>query len=96
MDEVNLNFRSMGQLKEWILIEIGFLHAPVLDGKFQTQHGAEAIDHRPLALILGAAEIDNRTHIGSYRDFMHGQLFARPDSHLGNLGEMAGVTEVEG
>jgi hypothetical protein len=48
-----------------------------------------------LALILGPAQIDDRTDIAGDRHVVYRQLPILIDADLGNLREVAGVTEVK-
>ena len=76
-------------------MEIALLDAAVLNGQCQAQHGAHAVDDRPFALILRPAQVEDRADIPGHRDPVHRELSPGIHAHLGHMGEMTGMAEVE-
>ena len=78
-----------------ILVEVLLLHSAVLDRDLESEHRRQAVHDRALALVLGAAEVDDGAHVGGHGDLVHRQLFVVVDADVGDLGDVAGVAEVE-
>src|SRR5262249_39748071 len=81
--------------QQWILIEVAFLDAAVLDAKLEIEHGGETVHRGALALVLRPAHIDDGTDIAGHGDLVHLHFLVAVHSPFSHFGEMPRMAEME-
>src|SRR6266540_1993419 len=93
--EVDLHGRRVGKLEQREIVEVALSHPAAVDGDL-LEKLAQAVDDRALLLVQGAGRVDDRVaHVPDHPDLVDLEPARRVDAHLGHLGEVAPVAEVE-
>src|SRR4051794_29366163 len=94
LEEVHLDLGRLVDADERILVEVALLRAALLERDPEAHRRAQAVDHRALALVLGAAHVDHGADVGRDPDLVDLDLLAL-DTHVRDLGKVSRVAEVE-
>src|SRR2546423_2987170 len=88
--------RRLGYPHRRILVEVALHRAAVVDGDFVAHHVTQPFDYSALAFVDGPARIDDlAADIADDPHFVHTNLIARRDAHLGHFRKMTAMAEME-
>ncbi len=69
-------------------MKIALLDDPFLEGHFEIGHRTQAVDDRALHHRFGAAHVDDRAHVGGYRNAVHRDPLVVVNTYVGYFGNV--------
>ena len=78
-----------------VLMEVRLLDLAALERDLEPHRRAQRIDDGSLALILGGAQVHDRTDVGDDPDLVHLDLLVRVDADFCDFREVALMAEME-